>query len=62
MNQKTTSNFLEDESWQWIVEDTKARQHVLFSGLNGGLTNKARHAAYSEQGGADPTVAHIKNK
>lgn len=26
------------------VEEIDARQHVLFSGLNSGLTNKAAHA------------------
>ena len=27
-----------------MVEEIDARQHVLFSGLNSGLTNKAAHA------------------
>lgn len=35
---------------------------VLFAGQYSGLTNKAKQAAYGEQGGAGTTVVHIKDK
>ena len=36
MDQKSNSNFLEDEITA-IVEETETRQHVLFRGLNSRL-------------------------
>lgn len=37
------SNFLENKITA-MVEETEARQHVLFSGLNSRLTKKAKHS------------------
>ena len=38
MDQKGKANFLEDK-----IEEIEARQHILFRGLNSGVTNKAKH-------------------
>uniref|UniRef100_A0A0E9XUR7 Myb/SANT-like DNA-binding domain-containing protein n=1 Tax=Anguilla anguilla TaxID=7936 RepID=A0A0E9XUR7_ANGAN len=68
MDQKRKANFLEDEITA-MVEEIEDRQHVLFSGLNSGLTNKAKQvawecvaAAVNEVGQQDITVADLKKK
>lgn len=45
MDQKRKSRFLEDKIVA-MAEEIEARQHVLFSGVNRGLTSKAKHAAW----------------
>lgn len=45
MHQKRKFNFLEGEIMA-AAEEIKARQHVLFGGVNSGLTNKAKNAAW----------------
>lgn len=45
MDQKRKANFLEDEITA-MVEEIEDRQHVLFGGLNSGLTNKAKQVAW----------------
>ncbi|KAJ8335833.1 hypothetical protein SKAU_G00391750 [Synaphobranchus kaupii] len=68
MDQRRKANFLEDELTA-MVEEIEDRQHVLFGGLNSGLTNKAKQvawecvaAAVNEVGQQDRTVADLKKK
>ncbi|KAJ8346446.1 hypothetical protein SKAU_G00278470 [Synaphobranchus kaupii] len=68
MDQSRKANFLEDELTA-MVEEIEDRQHVLFGGLNSGLTNKAKQvawecvaAAVNEVGQQDRTVADLKKK
>ena len=56
MDQKRRANFVEDEITA-MVEEIEGRQHVLFGGLNSGLTNKAKQVSWEccccgERGGA----------
>ena len=68
MDQKRKANFLEDEITA-MVEEIEDRQHVLFAGLNSGLTNKAKQvswecvaAAVNQVEQQDRTVADVENK
>jgi hypothetical protein len=68
MDQKRKANFLKDEITA-MVEVIEDRQHVLFSGLNSGLTNKAKRvawecvsAAVNDEGQQGRTVADVKKK
>lgn len=52
-----------------MVEEIEDRQHVLFDGLNSGLTNKAKQvawecvaAAVNEVGQQDRTLSDVKKK
>lgn len=48
MDQKSDSDFLEDEITA-IVEETETRQHILFRGLNSRLTSVVTAAHCSSQ-------------
>lgn len=68
MDENNMIKHLEDKIMV-MVEGIKARRHVLFPGLNGWLTNTARHTARERATGAanevgqrDRTVVDIKNK
>ena len=68
MDQNRKANFLEDEITA-MVEEIEDRQHVLFGGLNSGLTNKVKQvawervaAAVNEVGQQDRTVSDVNKK
>lgn len=68
VEQKRKSNFLEGEITA-MVEEIEARKQILFSGLNSGLINGAKHAVWECVAAAvniveqtDRTVADVKKK